>query len=204
MVTASGARRRAIAPLLVVVFLAACSAAPSSPDAAERHGTASTTAPASEPQLHLDITMLRCGDVIATAESPSPGHSVVLGEVALPTETALQANPSGQADPGGQLFAKDGLLIRPGASVELVVPDIVHGQASIGWGNPAIRTRHLVIEGCGSTTTTSWLVYAGGYWVAEPTCLPLVVKAGGASRQVSIGVGTPCPGRAPSPPTTSG
>lgn len=149
--------------------------------------------------------MLRCGDVIATADSPSPGHSVVLGEVALPTETALQANPSAQADLGGQLFAKDGLLIQPGASVELIVPDGVHGQASIGWGSPPIRTRHLVIEGCRSTTTTSWLVYAGGYWVAEPTCLPLVVKAGGASGQVSIGVGTPCPGQAPpSPPTMSG
>lgn len=126
----------------------------------------------------------------------------MLGKVALPTGVALQANPTGEADPAAQLFAKHGLLIRPGASAELVVPEMAPGQASIGWGSPAMRTRHLVIDGCAGTTATTgaWLVYAGGYWVAEPTCLPLVVKAGGATREVSIGVGTPCPGQAPPPP----
>lgn len=178
-----------------------CSPAPSSRSASQPESTPSANPATAGRSLVLDEQVLPCGDVIATAEGPSPGHAVVLDRVALPTDVPLQANASGDADPAAQLFAKDGLLIRPGASFELEIPENARGYASMGWGSPGGRTSRLVVPGCGrSTGDGTLLVYAGGYWVAEPMCLPLVVKAGQATAQVSVAVGAPCPAPATVPP----
>ncbi len=190
---------RAIGPLLLGVLLAvSCSPGPSRHGAAEPGSSTTRAHPANaggRPGQRAQV--LRCGDFIATADGPSPGHSIVLDQVALPTDVALQANDSGEADPAARLFAKDGLLIRPGASFELVIPEDARGHASIGWGSPSIRTSRVVIAGCGTNNgDRTWLVYPGGYWVAEPMCLSLVVKAAQATEQVSVGVGASCPGHA--------
>ncbi len=56
--------------------------------------------------------VLPCGGAIATTDGASPGHSIVLDQVALPTDVVLQANASGDEDAAARLFAKDELLIR--------------------------------------------------------------------------------------------
>jgi len=151
------------------------------------------------------VTLLACQDVIASEPVPVAGDSIVVDRVALPTERALQANRSG--DPGARLFAKDGLLIRRGASFDLIVPEDWRGRLTINWGSPGKATHHLRVPGCRPTGTINpvreqdaWLVYAGGYTVSEPACVSLVVKAGQSEQTVRIGVGAACPGQGPPPP----
>ncbi len=144
-------------------------------------------APAESSPPSNGITVLSCQDVIGSEAAPSSDFSIVLDRVALPTDRGLQANRSGESDPTARLFAKEGLLVRRGTSFDLVVPEDWRGRLTIGWGSPAKRTSHLRVPGCRPTGTINqphyrasdeWLAYAGGYWVPEPNCVSVVVRAG--------------------------
>ncbi len=152
------------------------------------------------------IALLPCQDVIGSQVVPPSDFSIVFDRVALPTGRALQANPSSKSDPAAWLFAKTGLFIRRGTSFDLAVPDEWQGRLTLGWGSHAKPTSHLRVPGCRATATVNpirerdeWLVYAGGYWVPEPACVSVVVRAGPAEQTVRIGVGASCPGQGPPP-----
>lgn len=128
----------------VVLIMAACSTnpqpEPGPPSSAVIRPTSRTptTPPPTAPTL-------ACGDYIDTA-APPEDWQVVLGVVALPSSprsAALQTSPTGETGPY-RLVAKTGLLIKPGASFELVVPDEFTGRLGIGWANgPAIPASSL-------------------------------------------------------------
>jgi hypothetical protein len=156
------------------------------------------------------MSVLPCQDVIASASVPPSESSVILDAVALPTGRALQANQSGDSDPRAKLFAKDGLLIRRGASFDLLVPEQWRGRLLVGWGSPGKPTTHLRVPGCRPTQrmpsssrwdpSDDWLVYPGGYSVSQTACVSVLVRAGQAEQTVRIGVGASCPGQGPPPP----
>lgn len=152
------------------------------------------------------VDSLPCQDVGSKAAPPSD-FSIVFDRVALPTGRALQANRSGESDPARRLFAKNGLYVRGGASFDLVVPDEWRGRLTLGWGGK--KGSHLRVPECRPTGAVDqpsnyksevWLAYAGGYWVPEPACISMVVRAGQAEQTVRIGVGASCPGQGPPPP----
>jgi hypothetical protein len=134
--------------------------------------------------------------------APPGGYQVVLEAVALPTATAqpaaLQTAVSGEADPEARLFAKTGLLVRGGAAFEIIVPDEARPGFSVGWGSPAVRARAVTVACDGD----GWLAFAGGYWVSEVGCRPLLVRTSGLEATVEIGVGAPCAGQDPPPEPT--
>lgn len=135
---------------------------------------------------------LHCREAIGTESTPGR-RSVVLNRVALSTRRVLATAPSGEAAPGARRFAKDGLLIKPGSSFELIVPDSWLGRLSIGWGSPAKRAGRVVVRNCvAPQPRTRWLAFAGGYWVGKPACVPLVVRAGAQQRAVHISIGKRC------------
>jgi hypothetical protein len=142
-----------------------------------------------------------CGDYIGTAPAAALAPlQVVLGVVALPTSPQNPALPTSLTGEAGsrRLFAKTGLLIKPGASFELVVPGAYADRVGIGWGNgPITPTRRFVVAHCADSGGTDWLAYPGGYWIDHPACVPLIVTAGGHQQQVHIGLGTNCPGQMP-------
>ena len=143
--------------------------------------------------------MLPCRDAIDSQASPGAEQMPIFNEVALP-KNVLQANRSGDADPSARLFAKSGLEVASRASFTLSVPDGWMGRVSIGWGNPAIRTMNLYVPSCGQTgLARPWLVFAGGFWVAEPACVPILVNSGTQQETVEIGIGMACPGQAQPP-----
>jgi hypothetical protein len=45
---------------------------------------------------------------------------------------------------------------------------------------------------CHAPSTSQWVACAGGYYVDEPMCVPIVVEAGGAREVVRIAVGIGC------------
>lgn len=150
----------------------------------------------------LSTASLACQNVIASEAEPPAYQSVVFNQVALPLN-ALQVNSSGEPDSTARLFAKAGLDVASGASFELIVPAGWVGHLTIGWGSPAKRTNHLYVSGCEATGSQKpWLVFAGGFWVGEPACVPLLVRAGDREQLVQIGVGAACPGQAAPPPGT--
>lgn len=144
---------------------------------------------------------LACKDAIASTADPPADLPVVFNQVALPTVNALQASGSGESDPSARMFAKAGIFVASGASLALIVPAEWVGRLTIGWGNPGKRTTHLFVSGCKATGSQKrWLGFAGGFWVGEPACVPLVVRSGAQEQAVYVGVGAACPGQsAPAP-----
>ena len=163
--------------------------------------TGPTTPTTSAPAPATTASTLDCGDYIATvAPAAIAPLQVVLGVVALPTSPhnpALQTALTGEAGPY-RLFAKTGLLIKPGATFQLLVPTEDADRVGIGWGNgPITPSNSLSAANCGDPGDTQWLAYPGGYWIDHPACVPLIVTAGGTQQQVHIGLGTNCPGQTP-------
>lgn len=148
---------------------------------------------------------LACADYIDTR--PPPGDfEIVAGVVALPASpghAALQASEGGSGATE-RLFAKTGLLVRAGATFELVVPTTVADRMAVTWGNPGIPTRRLTVNACQASgdSDAEWLAYPGGYLVDEVMCAPLNVVVQGEPHRVLVGIGQACPGQAapPRPP----
>jgi hypothetical protein len=143
---------------------------------------------------------VKCEDAVGdTKPSQDPtGVAEVLGAAGLPTGpkiSPLQANLSGESNPAYRLFAKRGLLVKAASQLEIVVPAEFASRAAVVWGNPGTPTAHLLFGPCPSTPTkTGWLAYPGGFLVAEPMCLPLLIRTAGREARVQIGVGRSCPG----------
>lgn len=183
-----GSRATRLGAALLTVMVGACAqAAPAGP----RTGSG-------------QVAVLPCQDVVGSDASPPPGFTVILGRVALPTGLTLQAVPSGDSDPAARLFAKVGLVVRRGASFDLLVAPGWQGRVTFGWGSPARRTDHLRVPGCRPTGAIdqpsyrpgdAWLVYAGGFWLPRPACVSVSVRAATSARSARIGVGAPCPRR---------
>jgi len=102
------------------------------------------------------------------------------GVVALPISPrypALQTSLSGDGNRALRVFAKTGLVIRPGTTFELIVPARFTNRLSIGWGLPGTPGRRVVVNSC-SSPGGGWLAYVGGHWIDHPACAPVIVRAG--------------------------
>ena len=194
----------------IAMLLAACtsgtggsSTGKTSPVATSGHPSVRPTGPA---RLLPGESALACGDYIDNNAQAAP-LQVVLGVVALPVSpgyTALGTSLSGDGNGPLRLFAKTGLVIRPGTRFELIVPARFTRRLRIGWGNPGTPSRRVAVDGCAGTGGRGWLAYAGGYWIDHPACVSIIVSVGGKQQQVHIGIGTACPGqRPPQEPTQS-
>lgn len=133
---------------------------------------------------------------------------MILGVVSLPAAPRYGALQTARTGMHGRLrlFAKTGLLVRPGTTFELVVPAGLRHRLALDWGNAneGAPSSRFIVRDCGGpgATRSRWLAYAGGYYVAHPACVSLLVIADGRLRRVRIGLGTPCPGqRPPAQPT---
>jgi hypothetical protein len=194
----------------IAMLLAACtsgtggfSTGKTSPVATPGHASVRPTGPA---RLLPGESALACGDHIDNNAQAAP-LQVVLGVVALPVSPgypALGTSLSGDGNGPLRLFAKTGLVIRPGTRFELIVPARFTSRLRIGWGKPGTPSQRVVVDDCANTGGRRWLAYAGGYWIDHPACVSIIVSVGGKQQQVHIGIGTACPGqRPPQEPTQS-
>lgn len=165
-----------------------------------------TQSPAATVRSASSSASLLCRDIIFGRDMPDPDLTVVFDQVGLPTRRALQASADPtEPDPGARWFAKVGLFVARGSSFELIVPAEWIGHLSMNWGSPGERTTHLYVSGCDPTRAeTAWVVFAGGFHVDKPACVPLLVKAGDREQLLHIGVGPACPGQTPPVPLSKG
>jgi hypothetical protein len=181
----------------LVMLVAACTssagsdqrAAPSSAD-----GSASMPGGVSElPSVAAGAGQVECRWSIRASPDPPGNYLVVVRDVAVPAAPVLQANESGETDPAMRLFAKWGLVVRAGAPVDLQVESGWEDRARIGWGRPASPGVAVHVPACpGPSGQALWLSFAGGTWVAQPACVPLIVRSRGQEALVRLGIGVPC------------
>jgi hypothetical protein len=157
---------------------------------------ACTTKPApiepapSEPAASASLVeAVSCTDSIDHVTELPGDYRVVAGAVAVPTGRVLQASLSGEKDPAAKLFAKWGLMVRTGETVQITVAPGSTDKARVGWGAPGTPALTVRLTGC---APGSWNVFAGGTWVASPACVPLVIRAAGRSEQARLPVGVAC------------
>ncbi|MDR2985751.1 MAG: hypothetical protein LBV34_13020 [Nocardiopsaceae bacterium] len=190
----------------IAMLLAACTSGngrpgdrTTGPAATPRHTPVGPRGPSTSNATPAAESALDCGSFIGNNAQVAP-LQVVLGVVALPVSprhAALQTSVSGRGKGPLRLFAKTGLVIRPGTTFELVIPARFTSRLSIGWGPSGAPSHKVLVDNC--TAGSGWLAYAGGYWIDHPACVPIIVRAGGKQQQVHIGVGTACPGQRPPP-----
>ncbi len=86
--------------------------------------------------------------------------------------------------------------MRSGAAFDL---EVEHSQtAGISWGSPADFSSAISSQGCQGE---SWIAFAGGFIVHEPTCVRLTLTADDQQKVFSVGAGAACKGQKPPSPT---
>jgi hypothetical protein len=156
---------------------------------------ACTSDPAPQPiSSPSPASALSCTDSIDQPIELPAGYRLVGEMVAVPTSRVLQTAASGESDPAARLFAKWGLVVRTGQTVEIGVAAGWADKARVGWGNPGRPAASVRVTACPlGSPPAAWTAFAGGTWVAAPACVPLVIRAGGRTEQTRLPIGVPCP-----------
>ena len=124
------------------------------------------------------------------------GSRVLLGAVAFPGSRQLADDTSATADRRWRYFRDAGLLIRAGASAVVVsVPEGWRDRVAVSWGDSPVSSS-LRFARCDRLGAGAWNAYSGGFHLhARGDCVPLVVRVGGMSTTVRVGIGRACGGR---------
>jgi hypothetical protein len=188
-----------------ILLLSACSSGGDT-TANESASTASLGGSTTVETHAADSLALDCRDPIAEMPAPDAGYEVIGDAVAIVTsrssKAALQTREAGDANASQRLYAKNAVLVRRNTRSEFIVPTAWRNRLSFRWGNagPQEATEHLVVGPCNSAA--EWMVFPGGYFVAENACVQFIVRAADEDHEVSVGVGAPCAGQdAPAEPT---
>jgi hypothetical protein len=158
--------------------------------------------PLATPEPSTGSVTLDCANNGIGTKPPAHSLRVVLGVVALPASPTAAALQTGRLGEAGQprLFAKSALIVRAGASFELLAAQAPPRSLAFSWSphteTPTL-TRSLVVSRCRSSANSKWLAFIGGYYINRASCATLIVRTTTGQRRVSIGVGAPCVGRQP-------
>jgi len=117
------------------------------------------------------------------------GWTIVLGTVAVPQTYRPQVVSSGRRP--WPYWSKMGLAVRGESPVTVSVAQGWRNRVRIGWGDGAGSV--VRFEPCAAYTPSEWGVYAGGFYLREPSaCVPLVFRVGQRRATVRFGVGRRC------------
>jgi hypothetical protein len=125
--------------------------------------------------------------------SPTPAQRLVLNRVWLPrAAVVLGRNAWRRIATGQRAFIKFGVGVTPGQRVEIEVPGssrTSYALAFHGTGRDGVEQLRLAPCTRGKGTYTVW---AGGYLVTRPACVPLIVRVGLRVTRVSLALGRRC------------
>jgi hypothetical protein len=135
-----------------------------------------------------------CGEFVKITPFPYPGNSrrLVLETVSVPGAYLPRTYPT--LETPWRYFAKQGIVVKSGASVAITVPPAWRKRVAISWGNNVHRVFHTIrIADCSRIPRRGY-AYAGGFFLQRPSaCLPLVLAVGGRRQMVWFGIGRHCP-----------
>ena len=136
-----------------------------------------------------------CEDPIEVLNELPDSYSTVADVIALPgTGDILQRGRSGPDNDleSRRAFSKMGLLIRPGTMFQIHVAPDSQRNALIEWGNVNNAPVSSISVASCPGDANQWLVYPGGVWTLDPTCVELVVLTADASETIRLPIGVPC------------
>jgi hypothetical protein len=91
------------------------------------------------------------------------------------------------------------IFIRAGGrAFTIEIPSTWHQAAGMAWDNrgdakPAIARGVRVVPCPGGDKLSVWLAYPGGFYLARPACLPLVITIGAKRYRTRVPLGRACP-----------
>ena len=128
-----------------------------------------------------------CDSVVLRPRSLDPGDRILFSRVAFAHARLYQVARVGGERP---YWSKVGLYVRAARiAVHLTVPRAWRSRMAITWSSPPVTA--LRVAGCPSPPKI-WNGYAGGFYVHEPACVPLIVRVGDRSTVIRFGIGRRC------------
>ncbi len=132
---------------------------------------------------------------------PRPGVGrILLGRVWIPSAPSEVLHPSHPRTPGGNLFFKQGISVRAGTPIELVVPNAFRGDVSVDFAAGPVPgasslgegENAIFVEPCPADSQGPWTAFSGGFLSRRLICAALVVRVEGRTERLPIGLGKRC------------
>jgi hypothetical protein len=141
-------------------------------------------------------TSIGCGSAIYELPTGSAANiRLVLDRIWLPKVSTVLSWRGAPSQAGADRFLKWGIRVDAGTPVTLEVPASSRRVYALYYGTSATS----VADGPTAVRVTPcplaygrWTVWAGGYLVAKPSCVPLIVRVGSRSTRVSLSLGRRC------------
>lgn len=192
----------------LIVAVAGCTPSEDTGQPSARPGSVAASSPvtagAGEPLPAGTVVKLSCETSILAESDVPENYRLVLPGIALPAAPVLEANEVGEAGKPTRWFAKWGLVVRTGTAVELQVTPGREDRARILWGSSAEPGLAVQVPPCPAPSgQPQWLHFTGGTWVAEPACVPMLVRSEGQEARAMLGIGVGCVGANASPSSAS-
>ena len=138
---------------------------------------------------------LDCSSYIDVVSDLPEGFNVVEGVSAIHSTIVHQQGRQGtDDDPESPLrFSKIALLVRPNQSFQVSVGENSPEPTRIGWSSATSNSpvQRISVGPCPGHSDR-WLVFAGGVWVTEPSCVELLFQTPNASDSVWLSIAEQC------------
>lgn len=137
-----------------------------------------------------------CAGSIDKVAKPPTELRIVADVVALPSVAQTESLPLGREESNGDLagyrFSKFPILVRPGTQFDLFGTASGGSDVLLIWSAKpgVVPLRSISFEACEGDS--EWLVYPGGVWVSEPTCVTLELVVEANEESITLGVGASC------------
>lgn len=145
---------------------------------------------APEPTVPCDEIVLR------SRTGVEEGARVLLGAVSVPADRDVERATRPTRTRTWTYFRHAGIAVRGGAiGVAVAVPEGWRDRVALSWGaRPPSST--LRFARCGADPGQTWNAYSGGFYLrSRADCIPLLVRVGGTSTTIRLGLGRACGGR---------
>ncbi len=140
-----------------------------------------------EPTVSCDQIVLR------DRSGAEDGFRVLLGAVSVPGVRQLAAGSASTPGRQWRYYRNAGIAIRAGTrAVTVSVPEGWRNRVALSWGDSPASSS-LRFAPCGAAPARAWNSYSGGFHLrTRGDCVPLIVRVGGMSTTVRVGVGRAC------------
>lgn len=150
-------------------------------------GAQARTQQPAEPTVSCDRIVLRA------RSGAEDGFRVLLGAVSVPGARHLADRSASKPSRPWRYYRNAGIAIRAGTTaVSVSVPDGWRDRVAVSWGDSPASSS-LRFAPCGRSPAGAWNSYSGGFHLrTRGDCVPLIVRVGGMSTTVRVGVGRAC------------
>ena len=138
---------------------------------------------------------LDCSSHIDVVSDVPEGFRVVQEVSAINSTIVHQQGRQGtDAAPESPLrFSKIALLVRPNQRFQVSVGEGSPESTRVGWSSATSSSpvQRISVGPCAGDSDR-WLVFAGGVWVTEPSCVELVFQSSNGSTTVLLSIAEQC------------